>query len=434
MCEAEPGPRCSYDMSKKLQSREQAYTKAVERFGKDSPEADLAFAKTTNALREYETTPEGIRALKEQAERNPDSKAANRLLTRAVLTRQMQVNALNEIRTGRPEKIASIYSNGLGFFDKEETESIIQSVREATETKVLTSALKHDVTVEDAEQTATVEDYQEYLKQLSMLASQPETKKIVDDLKRMKPPSTTLLRAYKNVLPAFKTSREQLKNQLEEAAVVQNTSLSTVQSYFEAYRDQYRKDFSHLPPKDQPNPPEAWVKGEFAQAGFNRNPTTKLAPHDNATLYALYRLQADDQAIPDYQKQSKQFLSVQMTDTSLTTTCYTNEGKTVKTSTHPKTATGFAQLQQEMEGKILLTTGQKTQKQENQTLDPHRFISKYYDYPHYDPAYFIKQLDTNNIADIFFQTRKKTKQLWKSKQSRSNAATVEPQTKTRWTI
>lgn len=432
MCEADPGPRCSYDMSKKLKSREQAYTKAVERFGSDSPEAELAYAKANVALREYETTPEGIKTLKNNLERYPNSSAAKQLLTRAVLTRQMQVNALNEVKIERPDKIASIYSAGLGFFDKEETTSIIQSVRETYEQKVLISAMKHDVSIEDAETKASKEEYNEYLKQLSLLSNTQESKKTLEELKKMSPPSTTLLRAYKNVLPAFKTSREQLKVQLEDAATLQNTSLATVQAYFEAYRDQYKKEFSNLPAKDQPNPPEAWVKGEFTHAGFSKNPTTKLAPHDNASLYALYRLQTDDQAIPDYQKQAKQFLAVQVDDNSLNTTCYTGEGKAVKTFSLPRNASGLAQLNQEMEGKILLTSNAGKQKT-SQTLDPHRFITKYYDYPQYDSSFLSKQLESNNIVDIFFQTRKKTKQLWKAKTSRSSVVVVEPLNKTRWT-
>lgn len=57
MCENAPGPRCSYDMTKRLNVRKKAYQTALNKFGEDSVEAKVAAARYSVALRDYETTP-----------------------------------------------------------------------------------------------------------------------------------------------------------------------------------------------------------------------------------------------------------------------------------------------------------------------------------------------------------------------------------------
>ncbi len=431
MCEADPGPRCSYDMSKKLTARKEAWNKTVKKFGEDSPESLLAKAKVATAQLEYETTPEGIKNLVKLNEDFPDNKEIHKRLIRARTMRQMQTAALNEIKINRPNLLAQVYSETTGFFDSNEIETIILNSREVTENRVLSNALQN---VNEPElNPVTSEEYNSYLRSLRDTVSSTESIQSLKTLEKQPLPDRVNFIAYTNILQSVAHSKTQLLEQLKETAALQNTSLSSIQSYYEAYRNQYMTQYSHLPAKDQPNPPDNWVKGEFNHSGYSKSKSSNYAPRDNASLYALYRLQNDDEAIPDYMKQNKQFLSIHQNNGQIISTTYSLEGKKIKDITVPGTPQGMLKVYQEMEGKILLTVGDEKDRMSSSHINVSNFFSKYLDFPRYDPAYVRAQMKVTDPRESFFQARRKVKQMWKSKSSRASAPPVEPVKNNRWT-
>ena len=425
MCKADPGPRCSYDMDIKLKARKDAYLKAVQKFGENSPQASLAKAKILTAQLEYETTPEGLKQLKDLYEKTNNPQIHDRYLKGSV-TRQMQSNAFKEVELNRPQILGQLYTLNQTFFDKEEIVSIISNTREAVETETINATLK---THQTPTITEDIPDYISFLNQLKTLATTPASRSLYERLKTLPAPDTINLQAYTKAYVAINTAKNQLLNQLQETATLQNTTLPIVQQYYEAYRDQYNSLYKNKPSKNQPNPPETWVKGEFYTAGYGKNKNSRYAPRDPASIYALYRLQNDDTAIPDYMKQNKQYIQVTQKDNNITTTTYTAEGKKIASTTKPGTPATIAELYQNLEGNILLTPGET--KNNPNKLNPTAYISKHFDYPEYDNEYLSKQLNTP-AEETFFTARKKAKQIWKSKPSRASAPPATPKGVTRW--
>jgi DNA polymerase III epsilon subunit-like protein len=82
-----------------------------------------------------------------------------------------------------------------------------------------------------------------------------------------------------------------LARQVDAAAALRGTSPSEAAERFQAFRRQYKTMFSKVRVSDRPTPPPAWV------TGFTTRDRMSLAvPHDGATLFALYRCQADPAA------------------------------------------------------------------------------------------------------------------------------------------
>lgn len=314
MCEEFPGPRCSYDTETKLRSREVKLADALEKYGKDSFEAELALARLEKAQEYYDATPEGLRTLKDQMDANPEDSQLAQRYYKADLTRTLQINALKEIRTGRVAALASITQALRPFYDEDETASIIESARENTESWTLRGKNLDAVKI-----FRNDKNYQEYLNGLETVLNTQypdgipeELQKNLEDLRSMPTPDNINLRAYNALPKAFDTSKTQLISEIKNAAALASVEPKVAAAYYEAYRDQYKTDFANLPPAERPDPPTAWVRGEFSQSGYARDFNSNYAPHDPASVYAIYRLRADDKAVPDYLKHSRSIASIDL--------------------------------------------------------------------------------------------------------------------------
>jgi DNA polymerase III epsilon subunit-like protein len=81
------------------------------------------------------------------------------------------------------------------------------------------------------------------------------------------------------------------RRQINFAAAFRGVDPAVAAERYEAFRAQYRREFSRLPAVQRPTPPEAWVRGFTT-----KDMMAVSAPADAATLYALYRCQADPDA------------------------------------------------------------------------------------------------------------------------------------------
>lgn len=312
MCEEFPGPRCSYDMSLKVKKREQTLLRVVKENGKDSHAAFVALARLEKAQEEYRSTPKGLKELEEQVRNDPDDKEAREMFLKASTVRGMQANALKEIKSGRVSSIAVITSDLKNFHDIEETESIIESSRENAERWTLRGNLeKNPFPAKPLLYDKFVNSLGTALENKYGEGNVPEhLQEAVNNLKNMDPPDAVNTQAYNNLPQAFDKAKQQLIGEIKNAAALQNVDAKICAEYYEAYREQYKTMYAGLPEDERPDPPSSWVRGEFNQSGYAKDPTSSYAPHDRASMYAMFRLRTDDKAIPDYVKQSRGIASI----------------------------------------------------------------------------------------------------------------------------
>jgi DNA polymerase III epsilon subunit-like protein len=300
-------------MSLKIKNREKKLLAAVSQYGQDSHETFVALARLEKAREEYDATAEGLKKLKILTDENPEDEDVKKRFLLANASRIMQVNALKEVRNGRTSNLATIISNLKDFYDKEEAESIIESSREFVEKYALRSNL------EKLEYIQNEDKYSEYVNSLEdALKSKyngvipANCQKALDSLRSLEAPDAINEKAYARLPEAFDRSREQLINEIKTASALQGVDEKIAAEYYEAYREQYKNVYSNLPEVERPDPPASWLRGEFSWSGYAKDPSSSFAPHDKASLYAIYRLRADDKAIPDYVKQSRSVASIDL--------------------------------------------------------------------------------------------------------------------------
>lgn len=107
-------------------------------------------------------------------------------------------------------------------------------------------------------------------------------------------PDQHLWAAYQDYEQRMSKAVSAIRRQINSAAAFQGVTPAAAEERFEAFRAQYRREFASLPADQRPTPPEEWVRG-FTTADM----MAVSAPADAATLYAVYRLQADPDAFAD---------------------------------------------------------------------------------------------------------------------------------------
>lgn len=318
MCEIFPGPRCSYDLGKKIEALHVKLLKAKKEYGESSPQYWLASEKYAKALDDYDSTPKGIQEMEHELKHHPDNEELQQRLNLAKTTRLLQTNALKEVKSGRVETLSYITSALKDFYDKEETYSIIESSRESIENyrlRGLKRGLIKEVNLEQADE----ETYQQYVASLKEALEHkhgvplPERlEQAVERLAKAPSPDKLNMEAYQKLPQAFDASRKQLVQEIKNAAALQGVPARVAAEYYEAYRQQYKLHLKNLPLAERPDPPESWVRGDFDQSGYAKDPNSNFAPHDPASMYAMYRIRSDENAIPDYMKQSLTVASVDL--------------------------------------------------------------------------------------------------------------------------
>lgn len=318
MCEMFPGPRCSYDLGKKIEALHVKLLKAQKEYGAESPQYWLATERYAKALDDYDATPKGIQEIKHNSTHHPDNTELAHRLKVVETIRLLQTNAIKEVKNGRVDALATLTSSIKDFYDTAEAKSIIGSSRAAIENYRIKS-LKKDADAEVNVEVVEKETYGTYIESLKKALEHkhglPLPEKVQESLTKLEElpaPDSLNMEAYRKLPQAFDKSKTQLIQEIKNAAALQGVSPKITAEFYEAYRKQYSTQLQSLPLAERPDPPEAWVRGEFDNSGYAKDPASNFAPHDPASMYAIYRLRADDNAIPDYMKSSRTIASIDL--------------------------------------------------------------------------------------------------------------------------
>ena len=302
MCNLWPGTRCYTDTNDVYEDKIKKADKIKGKFGEDSYEYKIASAHVEVALKKRDATKEGIAQLVKRIENENDVRDLRARLAVAERTYKMQTSALLEVKNGRAELIGVLAPNPDGYFTENELKTIVGSEREYKER----SAQRYNSQVSNKttdKAYATFCDDIEYRLKKQHNGIIPEDKlEALAQLRTMSPPDSVNFGAYKDIERAVQKSKEALQSEISKVAALQGVDKLTAESFYDGYRRQYIKEFAELPKTDQPNPPKSWVRGEFGHAGYKNDFTSNFAPNDPASLYAIYRLRSDSNAIPEKYK------------------------------------------------------------------------------------------------------------------------------------
>lgn len=311
MCNPYPGTRCSTDTRARVIAYEEKLKDAKAKFGEGTHEYNKVASKLEVLRKEYDATEQGMKDLKHLIETDTNVREYRIRLEEAERTYAMQKNALHEIQNGRQALIAKISPNPDNFFEPEEMLTIAEASREFNERM----AHRYGTEVKPASANA----YNKFLDNAEAnLRSQygdniPKEKlDALLQLRGMEAPDNVNLKAYDTMETNVSRAKEALKTQIDAAAALQNVDPATAAAFYEGYREQYKKKFANLPPAERPDPPTAWVRGDFGQSGYTKDFDSSFAPRDDASLYAIYRLRSDANAIPEKYKTYKDIASIDL--------------------------------------------------------------------------------------------------------------------------
>lgn len=352
MCTELPGPRCSNHartaMNKAFQDLEQA--RALH--PADSLEVKTAERAYHEAVEAYRATPDGLAEL---ASESPE------LVEKYQKTRDYQVEALNEIRSGRFAKVSSLLNSTQTFFDSQEISTILTAVRRTSERshiKSLENPSGSSQTLSEDEKKhhylSILNQYETRLREAQSGSLTSEQMTTLTELRAQKPPKEiTSLEAYGQAYSALIQSRETMRKEIQRISTLQDVSPKIAGAFHDAYRDEYNTKYAHLPTKEQPNPPKEWIEGEYSTTGFQNDVTTRLAPSDPATMYATYRLRSDMKSIPDYLKNSRNIATISIDEAqNVNIILCNNKGKEIANSTLP--ATDLHKAAEKLQGRIIV--------------------------------------------------------------------------------
>lgn len=435
MCKEFPGPRCSNHAHLKKDKAWKALLDAQENNPVDSIEVKKAQKAYEDSVEEFKSTPDGLAMLPHQARHQYQK------------TRDYQVEALNEMRNNRFSLIAQLIHRQQSFYDEQEVESVVESVRREEERKAFTEP-PEDLTLQErkqkyavflAQQKQEIETHQSY--------GQQESKNILAQLNKIAAPKEQVtFNTYNAVKKALTTSQENLRREIQKIAVLQDVSTKVAEAYYDAYRNEYVNTYASLPKREQPNPPKEWVEGEFHHTGFKQDSSSKLIPTDPATLYAVYRLRSDRSAIPDYLKQSRIVASTTVDETSKTVgvVLYNNKGKKINEETY--TSSQPHEIAERLRGRIIVMDSKVESRnwlvQLNKQLPLNSSVislsdlgTKHLNTPDNSLKTFSQTVKSSyktgviqtpiTVLESYFKARALVQAKWQSKSPRKQAATIE---------
>lgn len=441
MCEKRPGPRCN----DKCKVRDVKYKKFVDiskKYPKNSAQYQMAAAELYAAQEVYDTTPKGIEELSTKTASTQDITVATRY-AKGKITRDMQYDAIAEINSGRVSKIAYIFSIVDKHFDQEEIESIIESSRENRESFIIQNIQKsvkdNNITnIEEINQligNATSIDeksYKEYIKKMREYFSfskihDAEAEKYLNELLEMSPPTSVNLYAYRSMGNALEKSKHQLGLEIHKIAALQDTKPEIAAEYFDAYREQYKKEYANLSPDLQPNPPRDWIEGTYKHSGIYNNPQSNFIPRDAATLYACHKMRTDLEAVPDFLKLSTKITAIDAVDDKYVATQVSRSGKLLNRQ-EVKSENEISRIIQESLTDSIILMHKVPEKILIESKYKHRFISlselaeRHLDSFDSSPNIVGELLNVRTDAlSIYSGIRKKMLKTWATKAIRTNS-------------
>lgn len=228
-------------------------------------------------------------------------------------------DAEEEKRNGRYQNMSNVAHSLQTFLDEDEVSTLADSARSFYETQVVRKIIKDEIFPRQLQ--ATEFEYQTTIDLMEDRASQhyngdiPEhVQNSIEELRKMEPPTMIALKAYRYLygedsdkMNAMSRAQVAIRNEVQAIAALTNTDRAIAEGYFEAYRQQYKTHYAHLPENERPDPPKEWVETKNPTSGFKaQGMLGNYMPSDPATLYASYRLRCDKNAIPEILKNGEQ--------------------------------------------------------------------------------------------------------------------------------
>lgn len=450
MCEPWPGPRCN-DKTKDRDVKLAQFKETIKTHKPGTLNYLNSLTHLIAAQHIYDTTPQGVKELQEEF--NKTHKKLNPALmsriVRAKLTRTFQTEALNEIKNGRLGNIATIIESYEELFNKQEIETIIACAREAIEEAHVTTAIKKtnntDISMNEeilnkivtAPTRSMVEEYETFLQNINealqkKYGNQPpeEIRKAYDALTKTEPPTMVGMKTYETLGNALTHSKKQLTLEIGAVAAIQDVSKETAAEYYEAYKAQYEQNYSHLPLEKQPLPPRSWIEGELYDNGISKHSRSSFVPRNPASLYALYRLRVDLNAVPDYLKKSSRIISITPKGEGYIAKHSTRGGKQLGQEVFSSLESLPTYIKNTETNSVILMieepSGPLTKYvKEGRIISIYDFVSKHFDLPEKTNKIFAEYFKTNEDPSAMYNAlRKKILKTWASKPLRNNIAKI----------
>lgn len=392
------------------------------------------------ALESFLATPDGLAQI---ANESPE------LVRKYQKMRDYQVEALNEIRSGRFSKMTSLLTSSQSFYEQQEITTVLSSLRRISEKS-------HIKQIGDATRSSTEQSEEEKKHHYLSLLNYYETRlreaqrgslttdqmDALTELRQQKPPKEiTTLETYGQAFAGLVKSREAMRKEIQRISVMQDVSPKIAGAYHDAYRKEYQSEYAHLPAKQQPNPPREWVEGRYGTTGFQNDSSTMLAPSDAATMYATYRLRSDMQAIPDYLKNSRNTASVSIEDNDVNIILCNSKGKEIENSyiQSSDVHTAAEKLQgriivmgNDSEAKDWLSSLSKKASLRSSVIPTSDLSSKHLNLPDNSMTTFYQALNVEgagtraaNTMQAYLAARTKISAKWNSKAPRRYASPLE---------
>ena len=230
-----------------------------------------------------------------------------------------QTDLKHEKENGRYQHVSNIAYSMQDFLDEEEVGTLAESARNFYETQVIRKIIKEEIFPRQMQ--ATEYEYQTTIDLMEDRISERYEGKVPEHiqeslkaLRNMEPPTLLTLKAYRYLygedsdqMNAMSRAQVAIMGEIKNIAALTNTDKNLAAAYYEAYREQYKREFAHLPAIERPDPPEEWIKTKNPSSGFKApGMLGNYMPSDPASLYASYRLRCDKNAIPEILKNGEE--------------------------------------------------------------------------------------------------------------------------------
>lgn len=326
MCYARPRPRCSDHVQQKVNSRMTVWEKRKNELGPSHPKTLAAKALLQTSIKELDTTEGGLKNLREQLELEPNNTILLKRLNTGETANQLRTLAGKELDQQRPQALGTLFSEAIPYYDYAETKSIIDSTIEHNIQYASNQGHMDSTPI-------SREEYDTFLNNLETRIIETKGELTERDqntlnlLREQDPPAETAMQAYRNIDRTLLTGKKQLEQEIIRTAAIQGVHPRTLAAFYEGYRKQYNENYKHLDPTERPDPPQHWIEGDLS--GYRKTKNTAFAPNDPASLYAIYRLRTDPNAIPaNFKPNPKNLVSVNLITADLPDTKAAREGNT----------------------------------------------------------------------------------------------------------
>lgn len=325
MCYAKPRPRCKEHVQKKITSRTTVWQEALDRYGPEHPKTVAAKTLLSNAIQELDSTEGGQKDLKQLMVLDPENESLAARQRKGELTYKLRMLAGEEDDEGRPAALSRLFASGIPYYDADETASIMNATREMSIKVALRKNEYDDSLIPANEYHAMLDALESRIKDVHGEVPEEEQSTLAY-LRSIEAPAKSNMESYTNFDRSLITGKKQLEEEIVRVAALQGVPPKVAAAFYEGYRDQYNRVWAGHPSEQRPDPPQHWVEGTLS--GYRHSYNTALAPSDPASMYALYKMRADPNAIPQAYKVAKRnYVAVNLITADLTNTAKSRKGE-----------------------------------------------------------------------------------------------------------